>query len=363
MKLEIRTITISELPEYIVSEAYRRLDLISITPERAISQIRNPNARPEDPALWVAESPDGEVCGFAGSLPAYNVHNQKRLGYNSGWWVNPDKGRNIALALFSRFLSYWDRHVAFADMTPSTHAIIGQLGFCHTRKQKLFQGYIRLSRRRLIKKPGTSGKILSLLIVPVTVMLNLAQQIRLYLTVRPDHSLCMESRGRIDDEIYWFISSHQESDFLQRSREDYRWIEEHSWLRQREDGPGHEGGRYPFSHEVFDFYREWLISRRNGIITSVMMTSRKDGDLKVLYYFGDQPLDALDILKHRILKDKRTESVILDHPRLLEHLRKLRSVCFFSRFRTRYVGISREALREMPGDMVIQLGDGDAAFT
>ena len=99
------------------------------------------------------------------------------------------------------------------------------------------------------------------------------------------------------------------------------------------------------------------------MITSVMMTSRRDGDLKVLYYFGDRPMDALEILKYRILKDRRTESVILDHPRLMEHIRILRSVCFFSRLRKRYVGVSRKVLAELPEDMVIQLGDGDAVFT
>lgn len=362
MKLEIRSISIGELPEFTASEAFQRLDPMPITPERAISQSRNPRAREEDPALWIAESDRGQICGFIGSLPAYDVHNRQRLGYNSGWWVDPRKGRSVALPLFSRFLGYWDGQVAFADMTPSTHAIIGQLGFCHTRTNNLFQGYIRLSRRRWAGRPGTGG-VLSVLLAPVSVVLNFIQHTRLSLTVRLDETLSVESRKRIDEEIYSFISSHQKKDFLQRSLEDYRWIEAHSWLRKREKGPKQGEGKYPFSRDVFDFQRDWLISRRNGLITSVMMTSRREGDLKVLYYFGDRPLDALDILKYRILKDKRIESVILDHPRLMEHIRKLRSVCFFSRLRTRYVGVSRKVLGELPEDMVIQLGDGDAVFT
>jgi len=363
MKMEIRAISIGELPEFIASETFQHMDPVPITPERAISQSRNPRARPEDPALWIAESDQGEVLGFIGSLPAYDVHNRRRLGYNSGWWVDPEHGRNAALPLFSSFLSYWDGQVAFADMTPSTHAIIRQLGFCHTRTQKLFQGYIRLSRGRLAKRTGKGAGILSMLLVPAAGFLNLVQRARLSLAVCMKSPLTMESREGIDEEICSFISSHQKKDFLQRSPEDYRWIEAYSWLRKREKGPIQDEGRYPFSHDVFDFQRDWLISRRDGVITSVMMTSRRDGDLKVLYYFGDRPLDAMNILKYRILRDRSTGSLILDHPRLMEHTGKLRSICFFSRLRTRYVGVSSKVLGELPEDLVIQLGDGDAVFT
>ncbi|MCK4748983.1 MAG: hypothetical protein KAT15_18150, partial [Bacteroidales bacterium] len=175
--MEIRAISLQDLSDYISGDSWDQADTIPITPERARSQQQNPYARPDDIVLWVATSGDGQVIGFAGSLPAFDVHNSGRMGWNTCWWVDPDRGKDMALPLFSKFLYNWDQHVAFADMTQHTYAIIDQLGFCHTRKELLIQNHIRLSGREIRSKTGLAGKLLYPLILATTYLINACQQI------------------------------------------------------------------------------------------------------------------------------------------------------------------------------------------
>ncbi|MCK5135869.1 MAG: hypothetical protein KAR19_08805 [Bacteroidales bacterium] len=361
--MDIRSVTIKELTDFISADAYSRMEVVPITPERVRSQVQNPHAKPDDDALWNVASNDGRVIGFIGSLPAYDVHNKRRMGWNSCWWIDPERGRELALPLFYKFLSYWDQQVAFADMTPHTYAIINQLGFCHTRAEMLVQSYIRLSGKRILRKTGIAGKVLYPAIITVAFLINSIQQIRMSLITRLDQHLKLEVREHIDDEIYDFIRLHQENDFLQRSQDDFKWIEENPWLVKRSDETEILKNKYPFSYQVLDFGWEWLIAKRGGVITSVMLTSRRDGDLKLLYYFGDQVVDSLRVLKNKIFRDKRIQSVILGHPEMVACRREMRAISLYNRLRTRYVGVSKKILDTFPEDMVIQLGDGDAVFT
>ena len=361
--MEIRSLSIKELKVYISSDAFNLLEVAPITPERVISQAENPHSAPDDPALWIAESDDGRVIGFAGSLPSGEVHNNRRMGWNSCWWVDPDRGREFALPLLYKFLSYWDQHVAFADMTLHTYSIINQLGFCYTREELLIQDYVRLSGKRILQKTGILGRVAYPAIKVVVLLVNSIQYLRMSFAVKLDEQLKMEIREHIDDEIYTFIRKHQGADFLQRSMDDYRWIEGNPWLVKHSEDTRELNGKYPFSYQVSEFKWEWLISWRDGSITSVMLTSMRDGDLKVLYYFGDQPEDAMKVLKNLIYKDSGIRSVLFAHPKMLVHNSAMRAVWLHSRSRTRYVGVSKEILKSFPEDMIIQLGDGDSVFT
>ncbi len=94
-----------------------------------------------------------------------------------------------------------------------------------------------------------------------------------------------------------------------------------------------------------------------------MLVSVRDGALKVLYYYGREPLDAVRALQSTIAGSRKIHSLLVAHPDLMKHSRQLRSRSIRTLFRIRRVGVSRKILEHFPDDMVIQLGDGDSAFT
>ena len=49
----------------------------------------------DDPAVFIAERPDGSVCGFveAGSRPYVDGCDSSPVGYIEAWWVDPDVRR------------------------------------------------------------------------------------------------------------------------------------------------------------------------------------------------------------------------------------------------------------------------------
>ena len=289
MSFRIETILIKDIADYASSDVWKNARIIPITPERALSQQKNPNAKPGDPCLWVALSDqDGEVIGFCGSLPGHDVRNKTRMGWNSCWWVNPNRGKEAAMPLFYNFLKSWDQRVAFSDMTYQTRAIIDQLGFCNTREETMVQSYLRVPVSKTISRLGVPGIFLYPMIVPLALLVNGVQQIRIgfvsrSLDSRVRNGLNIKARNSLNDEEIAFIRQYQEYNFTRHTSEEFRWIEQNPWLVPGDKENIKTGSKYPFSYNVKEYYQKWLVSRRNEEITSISLVSVRDGSLKVLY--------------------------------------------------------------------------------
>jgi hypothetical protein len=363
MNFQIRAIPFSEISETITGGDWDHADVIPITPERARSQQKNPHALPDQSCLWVATSGDGQVIGFAGSLPGYDVHNSATMGWNSCWWVDQGKGKEAAMPLFYNFLKQWDQRVAFADMTPRTRDIIEQLGICHTREMVMVQRFFRIPVMKLIARLGIPGILLSPLIFLLATLVNAIQQVRIRIFLPGRSAIDIEVRDHLDDELYAFIQQHWEKDFARRSREEFRWIEDNPWLVKRSPFTVGTGKKYPFSYVVREYRLEWQVTRREQGITSVMLVSVRDGALKVLYYFGNAAADACEALLARISGNRRVHSILYTHPGLVAHLKGNRNFSLYNRYSKRIVGVSKKILASFPEELVIQLGDGDAVFT
>jgi hypothetical protein len=96
--MKIREITVGELPDFVRSEEYALLKPKPITLSRALSQFKNPQARPEDVALVFA-SENHTLLAFAGILPHAAKGSEELVFSNSGWWVHPELGRKLGLTV------------------------------------------------------------------------------------------------------------------------------------------------------------------------------------------------------------------------------------------------------------------------
>ena len=364
MSYTIETILIKDLAEYIESDRWDDKKIIPITPERARSQQKNPNALPDDPGLWVAVSDeDGEVIGFCGNLPGWDRFNNRRMGWNTCWWVDPNRGQETAMPLFYRFLQFWDYHVAFADMTPRTRAIVDALGFCHTWGEPLIIAYFRLSALKIRSKLGFAGKILYPFFFIGTFLVKCVQEYRLRIAVRMHNQVQSELCDQLDEEMCDFIEKYIGNNFYHRSLEEYAWIYSEPWLTDQDSSAGKNGRRYPFSYKMKEYKMEWLVSRKDQKIIAVSLISTRDGTLKILYSFGEQSSELYHGILWKVSQSKSICSLIATHRGILGNKDEITSVCLGSKTRRRYAGVSERILSKFPEEMWVQFGDGDSVFT
>ncbi|MBN2698612.1 MAG: hypothetical protein JXR52_07275 [Bacteroidales bacterium] len=361
--MKIKRINISHLEEFIRSGEYRSYETVPITPERAWSQARNPHAQPDDPALWLALDDTGHLLGFIGSLPAKNHRTGERMGWNSCWWVDPERGNEAAMPLFYTFLKQWDLHVAFSDMTENTFSIVRQMDFCHLREEELFIGYFRMSFKEVLlprKKLLYPLVPLFALMVPI---INLFQLLRISTTGSNLKGMELEVKEKIDSGMLGFIRQHHPMEFSQRDEVEFNWITAQKWLVEGTEESREIEQKYPFSYTCMQFDWKWIVTRLKGEINTIMLASERDHILKILYYYGEAPGFALMAIKSLVASNTGIRRVIFAHPALLANRGMLNSLLLMKRIKIRYTGVSRKLAGEYPREMIMQLGDGDAVFT
>lgn len=352
MKFRLKAIGKGELVAFAEPGATGNGGTIALTPSRATSQVAHPLAREDDQCLWVALDEHDQVIGFAGSIPGADVHNGDRMGWNSCWWVDQEKGREAAMPLLVAFIRHWNERVAFSDMTERTQAIIGALRLCHTRKETLVQAYFRIPVHRL-----------PLIARHLAGPANALQNRRLSRRSGIPDNLNIRETTSLDADERDFLEMHCRNDFSRRSVEEFNWAMSFPWLVEDTPGNRQVAERYPFSYIAGEFRTRWVVTRFKDEPTSLMLVSVRDGVLKVLYYYGPEPLHAVRGLRHMVAKDRDVFALLFAHPALIRQRRKVLKTALFARNRDRYVGVSKKILKEFPEEMVMQLGDGDALFT
>jgi aminoglycoside 6'-N-acetyltransferase I len=72
----------------------------------------------DDAALFVAERPDGSVCGFveAGTRPYVDGCDTSPVGYIEAWYVDPDMRRSGVGRALLRAAEDWARSRGYAEM-------------------------------------------------------------------------------------------------------------------------------------------------------------------------------------------------------------------------------------------------------
>jgi hypothetical protein len=240
---------------------------------------------------------------------------------------------------------------------------VEQLGFCHTREEGMLQVMVRLPGIKLSTRFGWMTSLFAPLIIPGASLVNVGLQTRLYRRLSRKSHVKFERSQRINDEIFDYITGHAGNDFYLRTRSDWDWIESNSWLVRSSARNRRVNRRYPFSYTVLHYHSEWLLTRVEGKLTSVQLVSVRNGLMKVLYFYGTRPEDAVCALVHKLTRSWKVYAVLLSHPALLEHSEQLSSLAISTEQRSRWVGISRALREEFPEDMIIQMGDGDAVFT
>ena len=362
--LKIESLTAGDLRERTADPGFFETEVIPISPHRAESQLQNPDLEEGDVILNIARDKEGRVIGFTGSLPA-RLDEKKGFAWNSGWWVDPGRGRHAAIPLFYMFLQQCDLKAVFNDLTPHTHDILEKMSFIRTFRREGTRLYYRSALARLLPQKRKALRRIRWLLTLLDFMINLP--VFLYRTywflVHNTEDARFREVTEIDRETENLIEETREQGAIPRGKVHFEWIRNHPWILQRK--PEGIGGKYPFSSYDEGFRQAWIRMDEAGEPKAFIIVNLHRQHMTVPYIFmsSDELLPAIAGYLSRLTA--RSGALMLSswHPGLAEALRRTGGPSVYKKAVTRYGGITEKMQEVIKGDLFLYDGDGDAAFT
>ncbi len=371
--MTLRFVTISELPEFTFSNEYSEWKDVPISPARAFSQAKNPNAQPNDIALILAiDDETGNVLSYAGIFPSkLNDPDSTRFAWNSCWWAAEGAGGDVALKVFLNFLKLWDNKVAFSDLTKKTFKIVQGLGFCQTMERDGIVLNLRPGLVSRLKVLSYSNRKFKLFVKPIIYtgipwLTDQFANLLLYLPQRFQNSVSVISKPVVlafpEERDFLFIQRIGAGDFHIPGKDELRMP---LWLGKQVKSNRFLAENYYFSSFANQFSTFWLRWEKNDVTNALLMVSLRDGVLKTLYTYCEE--DYKTKLPPEFLgycfTNSSINTVITAQPILTAHILK-RKIFILSRKQfTRYSAVSKELLKFSGKDPILQDGDGDYRFT
>jgi hypothetical protein len=363
----IRDITIKELPAFINSELYKGSRMVPVTPERAVSQSKNPRAQPDDVVLIVAYTEDGQLAGFAGMLPdtGTSAKGPYRFAWNSGWWVDKELGKGIALDLFLRSIDAWKEQYMITDLTPRTRKIIELTHLFYfaapargIRLQILsdFSGKLRRNYKSLL--------IFSGMFTVIDAIFNSILRLRhsLWLKKTKTEGLKIEYIQDLENDSLSFIERHSQGELCHRGKKEFSWIISYPWIVA--EASGLKKNLYPFSWECRNFEYSWAKILYREEIAGIVLLTHKDGLVKIPYaYYEPGQLNLFSYAVCRILLDRKAAGFYTVRGELMDFLEKNNFPVFYKKPVAQDLAVSKTLSDRQPEKFFLQDGDGDGVFT
>ena len=248
--IDVRIYTIADLEERLQSGNFWTGDVVPITKHRALSQIRNPRARPNDVVLLVAYN-DERVVGYIGVLPdsVFVSGEMRRIGWLTAWWANPDsKFAGIGLVLMAKALKIYGGAIGasgFSDAAKKVYESSKQfITITESVRMKLF---VRANSYEFLPRKSPVLKNLGPLLRLLDFSLNIFCGLRLRLWKRRfgiGESCRLEYVAEVDSQTASFIGQLQGDELTKRGAAEINWIAQHPWVLASPIGTSDNGSFY-----------------------------------------------------------------------------------------------------------------------
>lgn len=360
--MEIREIRVGELTDFLESDLYRFLDPKPVTALRAISQSRNPRAKPDDTALIIAVE-GHTLLAMAGLLPDWIAGDSSlTASSNSGWWAHPGKGRHLALPVFARAFKSCNQRMFLTDCNSGSRKILEKTGWFHFREpvagmKVVFRFYLRqMAEHRygngtVSSLAGIADHVLNRWGIPL---------IHIFKRGRTKTSLTVSLAPDIDSRLGRFIEDHHKTEFTARSAAELNWALQDKWLVTRDTPPVN----YPFSYKVKEFEQIIPVVEKEGKLTGLAIVNIREGHATVPCFYAlpgeEQPVWEALIRK---LKELKISTLTSYREEFTGFIRKRKIPFLFTRKVERHVAISGDLLSLFRNHPSLQDGDGDSIFT
>lgn len=365
--MQIAEIKVADLPGFVSSNHWQQLAPKPLTILRAISQSLNPRANPDDIALIIAHE-NNTLVGLVGLLPdLINGQDDQKVSSNTCWWVDPEKGKQLAIPLFLRAFALCNQRMFMTDCTPHTLSILkktnwfdfpdvapGIRGFLKFNLNEIFPAKLP-SIRRLKPLLKLADQTLNFLLLPY-------QKLQKFSILNKVEEV--EYLDSIDPELQVFIENNSQNEFSRRSGKELEWILNFPWIKGKNDCESVAPVDYPFSYIVENFEQYLVKITASGQTIGLLQISVRDGHLKVPYSWF-QEKDANCVLQVIYLQALLKNAVALTvfSPRLIAAMDSVSHPFIFRKKIKRLIAVSKHLAGLYNKYPEIQDGDGDIVFT
>jgi len=365
--MQIAEIKVGELSDFVAGSLWQSLSPKPLTLLRAISQSKNPRALPEDMALIIAHE-DNSLIALVGLLPDY-LHGEavQSASSNSCWWVNPEKGKHLAIPLFLKAFALCNQRMFMTDCTPHTLNILARTHwFDFPDTEPGIRGFLKFNLHEVIPAKFPVLRNLKFLLHLSDEFLNFAlipyRQMRRnrFMKVAPK----VEYLTALNPELCLFMERHSENEFTRRSGKDLEWIIQHPWIQEKTSNQSSAIVEYPFSLFVDSFSQYFVHISDAGKTIGLLFISVRDGHLKVPYAYSQE--DEAERMVNAIYREaivQKAVTLTVFNPVLMRRMSLGPHPFLFRKRVKRLIAISSQLSDLYQDYPVIQDGDGDVAFT
>jgi hypothetical protein len=359
-------ITLSGIVSFTSTEEFRNNSRIPITPLRARSQSLNPRGRPDDVVLIIAYDDNNELIGYIGALPdRLNLVPGKRIAWNSGWWIDPEHGRDAAMPLFYKFIDRWNKNVLFADLTPLTYQIACKTGFFIGNVRMGIRGYLRMPLADILPAKNKIFTSFRWIFTAIDFIFNLLWELRLTIW-KTRHQLGdnikYEFIKDLDTNVSDLIFRESAMELVRRGEAEFDWIRDYPWIL--EGKPDINARRYHFTSHTKRFKHQRIKISQGNVVKAFMIVTLRDNHLKVPYLYcvrGALSLVLNFLIHHMISVNAKYISVFRED--ITGYLLNSRAPFIWKKRIARYAAVSKELSGLLPDGYILQDGDGDVVFT
>ena len=368
--IQIKDLKISQLKEYINSVEYKNLNDIPISPQRALSNIYNPNGDKEDKILFLAYD-NNKFIGYLGALPDILIIKDKsyKVAWLSCMWVEHNyRRKGISVMLLNHANKIWNSNLLITNYIPVSKSAFEKTGI-FTRFKSLpgIRGYLRFNLAEIIilKKPKL--KYIKWLISLLDFTANLVNEFRLLFWKAAVNisKIKIEYLHEIDDETDRFIRQRNNNNISPRDKAFFDWINKYPWVLNTPNN-NQTSRRYEFSAVSENFKQLFLkvMNKENKIIAFLMLTYHGSHMKTPYLYFDDDNTGIVRKIIYSHLLNSKVKTFTTYHPGLIKTIRSVRNP--FILVRNMHLGsiISKDLLQRIKDTDQYSLmeGDGDHAF-
>jgi len=356
-------IKVADLPGFIESEEYARLQPKPISPLRAISQFKNPQANKDDIAL-VFISENNTLLAFAGMLSHELKDNHKHIYSNSGWWVHPQLGQQFAIPVLLKAFQLCNKRMILTECSSHTWNII--------EKTRLFSFYPPVKGTRYflrfysgdIVSKRSSNQLIALPFLFADKIINTLCSIRYtrLLKRKSTKKYSINLHQSLPPDLGQFIEKHSGEHILKQDINLLNWIVKNPWITTSLEA---SKINYPFTNHTTSFKQEFLEIKKGEQTLVLLLLSIRDkhASIPYIYYETNSLTEIAPLIWDHLIRLKVNSLIIFKHE-IRDAIERNGKIWLFKKNIIRFAGYSKHLNSIFtPVEFSFQDGEGDIAFT
>ena len=366
--MDIQLIRKKELADYGKTVLERFKSDIPISPERALSQSLNPDAREED-ILLITASENRKLLSFIGIYPG-KVDNDpsRRIFWVSCWWKANGVSSAVSRLVLEKFIEFAGENSGVPHLPSHIIPVLSKHNIRIQGREGMLVRFRSAWHSRSLQRSikGRFSKPVALLrrsgMLRLTdMLLNSTSSVRL-LAVNQANTASFNLFSHLPGEDFFsFIHQNFAGYMTLPVKESLEWICGNPWLVRPRDANAEILRRYHFSYVAAEFEHFFVEMRDEGKRVGAGFLSNRDGAVKTLFLFvlPGYREQFFNQLCASIQSQKKYHSLLTYEPEFVAFLQSRQNSRMKVEHVKRYTGTGNPAYISLqPTD-----ADGDSCFT